>query len=67
MPIKITLIVAALCFAFIVVWYLGFIPESLVPFMFVIIIIIALHVLIDVLLAIWEALYKLISKNKKRS
>jgi len=58
MPLKITLIVSVICLAFMAAWYLNFIPESLVPFMFVIVIFVGLHILIDALMATWEAIYK---------
>jgi len=64
MPLKITLIISAVCLAFIAAWYLDFIPESLVPFMFVITIFIALHIIIDVLMTIWEVLYKAITRKQ---
>ena len=64
MPLKITLIVSAVCLAFIAVWYLDYIPESLVPFMFVIVIFVALHIIIDVLMTIGELFYKAITRKQ---
>jgi len=63
MPHKITLIVSSVCLTFIGAWYLDFIPESLVPFMFFIIIVIGLHIVIDLLIVAWEPVYKLIRKK----
>ncbi|MCF6208023.1 MAG: hypothetical protein L3J61_01365 [Ghiorsea sp.] len=63
MPHKITLIASAVCLAFIGAWYLDFIPESWVPLMFFIIIVIGLHIVIDLLMTTWETVYKFIRRK----
>lgn len=66
MHFKITAISLSVCAVFMLAWYVGLIPESLVPLVFVVVFVVAAHVFIDILISIGGYLLQLTKKNAKK-
>ncbi len=63
MHTKITLIAILICFVLMGVWYLGFIPESFTPVVFIMVVAVGLHVLFDILITLGTKLHHFFRKK----